>query len=400
MRDWLKSRKAQVPSLIALHFFVGFVFWYGIEKIFLAHQLNIGPSGIAVIVTLYMVMTLVLDVPASVLADCWGRRRMLTIAVFCFILANIVLGSSQTFTMYLVGTALWAFFTVSYNGTYEATLFDSLKEENREKDFQKIDAWSRLFFMLGITISSIASGFIANWLGLRDVYFASIVPLICALVALAIIHEPSVHHGDEVEEVMKKGYISHLLHAFSTVWNSPTLRLVMFGAIILFFIQTPLYEFNQYVYILLFKTPVLVGIVGGLGGFVLAIGFFIAIRRKRPFSIRILVLLAGVAMTMEALLANNYSLFFLAVALIAGSILENALQTELQHATTSRTRASVTSAVYFVGNVLIVPFIFLFGAVAQNDSIWLAYLITGGVVLAMALGYFLLSRRTSSLKSL
>jgi len=398
MRDWLKSRKAQVPSLITLHFFVGFVFWYGIEKIFLANQLNIGPSGIAVIVTLYMVMTLVLDVPASVLADRWGRRRMLTVAVFCFILANIVLGSSQTFTMYLIGTALWAFFTVSYEGTFEAILFDSLKEEGREKEFQKIDAWSRLFFMLGIMISSIASGFLANWLGLRDVYFVSIIPLICGLLALAIMHEPKVHHDDEAEEMVKKGYFAHLFGAFSSVWNSPKLRLVMFGTIILFFIQTPMYEFNQYIYILLFKTPVLVGIFGGLAGFYLAIGFFVAIKRKRTFNIRILLLFVGIALIFVATLANNFSLLFLALALASGSILENALQAELQHSTTSRTRASVTSAVYFVGNVLIVPFIFLFGAVAQNDSLWLAYLIDGGVVLAMALGYFFLSGRVAEVK--
>lgn len=390
VKKWLQSRAAQVPSLIALHFFVGFVFWYGIEKIFLANQLSIGPTGIAAIVTLYMVMTVVLDVPTSVIADRWGRRRMLVVAVIFFILANIVLGGSQTFFVYLIGTALWALFEVSYEGTYEAILFDSLKQENREKDFQKIDAWSRLFFMLGIAISSVASGFLADRLGLRNVYFVTIIPLVFALLALAFVQEPKVRH-DETEDLVRRGYLSDLLHAFGSMWNNPKLRLVMFGTVILYFIQTPMYEFNQYIYIRLFQSPVLVGIFGGLAGFVLAIGFLIAI--KRPFSPRLLLLMTGIAITVVATLANNFSLFFLAFALIAGSILENSLQTQLQHATSSRTRASVTSAVNFVGNVLIVPFIFLFGAVAQNNSIWQAYLIDGGVVLAMALGYFLLTTR-------
>lgn len=391
MKKWLQSSSAQVPSLIALHFFVGFVFWYGIEKIFLSNELNVGPTGIAAIVTLYTVMTLVLDVPASVIADRWGRKRMLVVAVICFILANIVLGISHTFLVYLLGTALWALFTVSYEGTYEAILFDSLKAEKREKAFQKIDAWSRLFFMVGVAISSIASGFLANWVGLRDVYFISIIPFVFALTTLLFIKEPRVNHDDEVENVLKQGYLSHLLHAFGSVAKSPLLRLVAFGTIILFFIQTPMFEFNQYIYIELFKSPVLVGVFGGLAGFVLAIGFFVAI--KRAFSPRVLLLLTGFAITFVALLANNFSLFFLAFALAAGSMLENALQTQLQHTTTSRTRASVTSAVYFLGNVLIVPFVFLFGFVAQNDSIWQAFLIDGGVVLAMGLGYFLLTAK-------
>jgi MFS family permease len=343
-----------------------------------------------------MVMTLALDVPASVIADRWGRKRMLTVAVICFILANIVLGSAQTFLVYLIGTALWALFEVSYSGTYEAILYDSLKAEKREKAFQKIDAWSRVFFMLGITISCIASGFIANWLGLRSVYFLTVIPLTFALINLVIfIREPKVNHDDEVGDVIKRGYFMHLIHAFVTMWQSPKLRLVMFGTIILFFAQTPMYEFNQYIYITLFHTLQLVGLFGGFACLVQVIGFLIATRR--PFNPMVLLLLIGIAIATVAILTNHFSLLFLAFALAAVSIIENALQAQLQHATSSRTRASVTSAVYFVGNVLIIPFIFLFGFVAQNDSIWQAFLIDGGVVLAMALGYFLLTARRVSI---
>ena len=389
----MQSRRAQIPRLIALHFFVGFVFWYGIEKIFLASELGIGPTGIAAIVALYTVLTLVFDVPAGVIADRWGRKRMLIVAVSCFILANIVLGGSPTFFVYMIGTVLWALFSVSYNGTYEAILFDSLKQEKREKEFQKIDAWSRLFFMIGIVISSIASGFIAEWLGLRSVYFLSVIPFIFALATLIFfIREPQVIHEDEeTEDILRRGYVAHLGHAFKTVWKSSVLRLVMFGTIILFFVQTPLYEFIQYVYIELFQTPSLIGLYGGIGALFTTLGFFIAIKRKNMFNPQFLLLLTGVAVAIIALLANVGSLFLLAFVFVAVSIIENALQTQLQHATTSRARASVTSAVYFAGNVLIIPFIFIFGAIAQGQSIWFAYLINAGVIVIMALAYFVLT---------
>lgn len=391
-----KIPRGQIPSLIALHFFVGFVFWYGIEKIFLSTQLHVGPTGVAAIVILYMVMTLVLDVPASVVADRWGRRRMLVLAVSLFIAANIVLGLAQNFTMYLLGTALWALFTVSFYGTFEAILFDSLKAEGRQSSFQKVDAWSRFFFMIGIGIASIASGFIADHFGLRNVYFSTLIPMILALICLAFVKEPQVTHDDETEDVMKRGYLGHLLHAFVLVWKTPKLRLVMFGIIALFFIQTPMYEFNQYIYITLLKSPVLVGIAGGvIGGFVLALGFYIAVRKS--FQPRALMVVIGLAITSLALLANNLSLVFVAIALASVAMLENALQTELQHATTSRTRASVTSAVYFAGNVLIIPFIALFGAVAQGQSIWSAYAIDGVVVIALTILYIFFSKRVKGL---
>lgn len=386
----------QIPGLIALNFFVGFVFWYGIEKIFLSSELNIGATGIAAIVTLYTVLTLVLDVPASVIADRWGRKRMLIVAVVCFIIANIVLGASSTFLIYLLGTVFWAFFAVSYNGTYEAILFDSLKEQQREKKFQKIDAWSRLFFMVGIAISSMASGFLVDEFGLRSAYFLAVIPFIFALGTLLFIREPRVHHDDDVaEDVLKRGYIAHLLHAFKTVLKSPQLGLVAFGMIILAFIQTPMYEFNQYVYIELFSIPTLVGIFGGLSGVMLAVGFLIAI--KRTFNPRILLLLVGLAIVIFALLANNVSLFFISFIMVSIAIIENGLQTQLQHATSSRTRASVTSAVLFAGNVLIVPFVIFFSLVAENNSIWLAYLIEGGVVLALSIGYCIFTAKSKRL---
>jgi MFS family permease len=373
----------QVPGLIALNFFVGFVFWYGIEKIFLSSELSIGATGIAVIAALYVVLTLILDVPASVIADRWGRKRMLAVAVVCFILANIVLGASSTFVLYLLGTVFWALFIVSYNGTYEAILYDSLKEQRREKAFQKIDALARLCFMVGIAISSMASGFLVDEFGIRSPYFLSIIPFVFALGTLLLIREPRVHHDDDVaEDVLKRGYVAHLVHALKTVRKSKELLLVAFAMVILTFIQTPMYEFGQYVYIELFSVPTLVGIFGGLSAFMLALGFLIAI--KRTFSPRMLLLLVGLAIIIFAFLANNVSLVFISFIMVAIAIIENGLQTQLQHATTSRTRASVTSAVQIAGNVLIVPFLFLFGYIAQYQSIWSAYLITGVVVLALA----------------
>jgi hypothetical protein len=192
---------------------------------------------------------------------------------------------------------------------------------------------------------------------------------------------------------MKMGYISHLIHAFRIVWRSKSLRLVAFAMIIMFFIQTPLYEFNQYIYIVLFQSPVLVGIFSGLGGFMLAVGFFIAI--KRAFNPRVLLILTGISISLVAVLANNFSLIFLSFVLVATAMLENTLQTELQHATTSRTRASVTSAVYFAGNVLIIPFVYIFGIVAEYQSIWNAYLIDGVVVLALIGTYIFLQTRSN-----
>lgn len=386
------TRLAEIPKqiwlLILFRFSVGFTFWYGIEKLFLRDELQVGPQGIAYIAAVYMVTTLLLDVPAGVLADRWGRKRTLVLSVVLFIIANILLGASTSLVWYLAATFFWALYNVTIDGTFQALLFDSLKERGSEQRFQKIDALAGVAFMLGVTISSLASGVLAEQVGLREVYYVSILPLFVALGCLFFVREPKVTH-DEHDAIIK-GYWRHLSGAFGEVIRSPRLRLSVVGMVGLYFILTPLYEFQQYVFIALFDSVVIVGALNGLSGFFLAVGFTIALYKKVPI---LLLLVAGVTCMGTILVSQNtIALGALAALAIVATLLQNSVSTELQHATRSRTRAAVTSAVNLIGNTMMLPYVFLFGAMAELWSIWLAYGVTAGVLVIIATSYFILMR--------
>ena len=57
-----------------------FVLWYGIEKIFLKNTLNLSLTQIASIPLVYMLVSLVLELPSSVLSDRWSRNKTLALA--------------------------------------------------------------------------------------------------------------------------------------------------------------------------------------------------------------------------------------------------------------------------------------------------------------------------------
>jgi len=379
-----KSKDNQIRLLTVINFCVGFVLWYGIEKVFLRDELGIGPAGVAQMVITYMGVTLLLDVPAGVIADRWGRKKMLATAVTLLALSGVMAGLSQNFFQYLVATVVWGLFAVTYYGTYEALLFDSLKAQGRERAYQKVDAAARMWFMIGIAISSIISGYVAEQIGLRLTYMTILIPAGVALYCAYRLYEAKhVEEGDDAADQAKSHY-QHFISAFGDIVRSKKLLLVAFGILLMFLIQTPMYEFVQYVYLELTNSTTLVGVLNGASGIALAVGFLIALRYS--FSQYVILPLVLVTAVSIGLFQSYLSIVAIFLLYIVMSLFENQVYTDLQHNTKSSNRAAVTSAANFVANLSIIPLVIVFGAIAEH-SIWTAYLALSLLVCILVLFY-------------
>lgn len=393
-----KIRDNQIRLLTVINFCVGFVLWYGIEKVFLRDELGVGPVGVAQIVIAYMATTLLLDVPAGVIADRWGRKKMLATAIALLGLAGVIAGLSQNFLHYLVATVVWGLFAVAYYGTYEALLFDSLKAQGREKSYQKVDAAARMWFMVGIAISSLISGYVAEQIGLRLTYMTILIPVAVGLYCAVKLYEAKhVEEGDDAADQAKTHY-QHFISAFADIARSRSLLLIAFGILLMYLIQTPMYEFTQYVYLELTSSTTLVGVLNGASGIALAIGFLIALRRS--FSQYLILPLLLVAAVSIGVFQNYVSVVAIFVLYTLMSLFENQVYTELQHSTKSSNRAAVTSAANFVANTAIIPVVIVFGAIAER-SIWTAYLslsVLSCLLIGLYIALRLASHRSASAK--
>lgn len=389
----MASYKHQLAKLYTISFLVGFVLWYGVEKLFLQNQLGVGPSAIAAIIAIYMTLTLVLDVPAGVLADRWGRKNMLVAAIGFFIAADIVLGSSTSFLMYCAGTVLWGLFTVSYYGTYEALLFDTAKHLKRKGEYSRINATQKAYFMLGIAISSILAGFIASQLSMQASYYLSIIPLLIAGVVALSLTEPPRDDGDD--ESIEEETVSHWKQTFRAIKEvaaTRVLRSIALSMLVLMAMQNPIYEFGQYVYMAAFNgDPFLVAVVNGVGGLMLVVGFLLARCYTGKYVVFAIAMIAAIALM--AVLQNIAGVGMLMIALLLMPLMENTVQVSVQHAVTSKRRATMTSAINFVSNVFVVPFAFVFAYVAEHASIWTAYGMLAAVA-AVILGIYLVHAKS------
>lgn len=189
--------KNNITKLIVANFFTGMVLWYGIEKLFM-QQIGISPLGVGVNAAVFLLITVLFDVPSGVLADRWNRKYVLLLAMTSLMASTFVLGASSGLLIYLFGTVLYGFYIVLASGTFQAIMYDSLHEIGLEKQYDTYQGRAYAMFLLGIAISSLAGGYVSEWYGYQWAYFISLLFVFVSFVCIATVKEPKFHklHSD------------------------------------------------------------------------------------------------------------------------------------------------------------------------------------------------------------
>ncbi len=380
-----------IGKLIAINFLIGFVLWYGIEKTFLREAFDVGAQGVAAIAITYIVVSLIFDVPSGVLADKWSRKYMIVVAASLFLLADIILGLATSFEVYLLATVIWGLFTVSMSGTYESITYDSLFEEGRSDQYQRVDAVQRSAFMVGIFISSASGGFIGEAFGLRSTFFLSAIPLAIAILLAFRLSEPKKH-----QELTQTNFLGHTKSAFSSVFSNKTTTVIALLMVAVLILQNLLYEYSQYFFLYAFDSSLtLTAIANGATGLLLGIGYLIASRVKRY---GMFLSVSGVFMLIATFWQGVWAIVPFALVYIFLAILQNLTQTSLQHSLPSVIRTASTSAVNFIGNIFIIPIAIVFAWSIDTYGVEIAYRYVGAVFMLIGLPFITLMYKKRSNK--
>lgn len=353
--------------IYGINFFIGFIFWYGIEKLFLTKYLHLGPSAIAYIIIVYGLIQVFLNVPTGALADRWSRKGMIILSLIIFFISTIILGTSHSLIQYLIGTFGWGIYLVCITGTLESLLYDSLKQGQLAGNYKKIYGRSQAVFMIAIFISSSASGFIANLYGIRWPYYITLVSLLAAIVFSLFLKEPKFHKN----KVSKKA-VTHMLEAVVMIRKSAVLIQIVIMSTMLFLIQTSYYEYAQLYYIAIFSaSAVATGIANGSGGLSIAVGNLIPKYLKFTgggFVLMSILLFASMSPSNHFLRVGLFIVF----GMIFGATSANI--NSLKHSKIpSHLRATLSSAISTVDYIIVIPLALLFSKIVSRYSIFWAY---------------------------
>jgi MFS family permease len=283
-----------------------------IQLFYLAHNLTI--FQIAVLGVVWTVTKMCLEVPSSVLADKWNRKKVIILSVIFSMDQLVVLIYSTEYLFFIIASVFSAAAYAFLSGTDIAFFYDTLKESGQEKSFDKLWAKQQIYNQIPFIISFAASGFLFKLSPLLP-FQLSLLFLFLSLMITLTLTEPKFFKPVEELNVW-----SHLKQSTKFIFNNQYLKSILLF-IIMFSLGSDLsYGYGQ-IYLKQLAFPVvLFGVVYIFKSFLVTAAANIApeLRKKLTYQkmfgvqiITITLLFLGMAVT------NNYIVGALCFILIA-----------------------------------------------------------------------------------
>ncbi|NOU72358.1 MFS transporter [Paenibacillus sp. LMG 31458] len=220
---------SNLPKLYALRFFSSLIPAYVIERLFWEER---GMTIQMVVYTeiIYALTIVLLEIPTGIMADNWGRKRMLVLSA--------LLACSE-FLILLYATEFWHFALVVFlagvsrsasSGSENALLYDSLKLQGKASSFEKQLGRLNACDFVSAILAALCGSLLASKYDLELNYWISLGSTIIALVLSLLLIEPAAEDSISIEEVIPfKAYVAVSLRFFRA---NPRVTLVMLSAMV------------------------------------------------------------------------------------------------------------------------------------------------------------------------
>lgn len=148
--------------------------------------------------TVFHITSLIFEIPSGVLADLFGRKRMLIISSIMRALGAVIMILSNNLFMVCLSIS---FHALSYNfssGSGDALAYDSLKIVGQERDFEKYMSNQLIIYRFCSGISTLCAGF-ALFIGHRMAYATDLLMCFVQIQVLATLWEVDTGERKEVD---------------------------------------------------------------------------------------------------------------------------------------------------------------------------------------------------------
>lgn len=331
-----------IRKLYAIRFFHNLIPAYVIERLFWEQR---GMTIRLVVYTeiLYAVTVVLLEIPSGIIADKWGRKKL--------VIVNAVSGCCELLIL-IFATKFWHFAAAIFvagvgraagSGAENALLYDSLLSNGDENSFEKcLGRLNALEFTAAI-LAALSGSFMAGRYGFELNYWISLAGMFASLCISFMLREPEVRSRTE-EQIPIKDYVVASLSFFRSNYG---VCLVLLSAMIAGSAMNFIDEFWQ-LYVSRLGIPVIYfGFFSSALSLLRLPGNMLAYRIKKQTSYRKLI--SGVVSVFAAgflylsLIRDFSGVIAIFLIYIVSGIIEPAAAGYLHHRIDSSMRATIDS---------------------------------------------------------
>lgn len=363
------KKKAVFKRLLPLYvgkFFLNFVLWYSIEKLFMK-SLGFDSLTVSLMAIVCSITSVFMEIPSGIIADRWSRKGSMILAGALLGASSFMAGISQSALLYAIAVGIHGIYEAFSSGTGAAMIYDTLLEEQgNARNYRRALGKYEMVGGIALITGAFAGGVVGEY-SLATTFILTVIPAVISMFCHFIYRDAKIY-----QELTDERLIDHIKGTFKSVFGSRQLMWMMTVMMLIFVTHKLNREFYQLWYVTLLLPALLFGVAGsvieGLGGIG---GFLVKFLDSRRMNLAAIVLL--VAMSIITSVSHNLWIIILAqavLALISGALIFS-VTAQIQHRLPSKYRAGSGSVINAVGRIIFVPCALVFG-ILSNESIFLA----------------------------
>ena len=178
-------------------FLIGLHFVAGVLVPFFLNWGKISFTQITILQAFFLFSIFILEIPTGTISDYFGRKTSLILATLVTCIGALIYSSFPNFYLFFLAEFMWALGSTLLSGADQALVYDSLKQENNEKESKKIFGKFNSFKLIGIMIAAPLGSIIATKIGLRYTVMFMAVPYFFAFIIACFFTEPKTKFTKE-----------------------------------------------------------------------------------------------------------------------------------------------------------------------------------------------------------
>ncbi len=368
-------------------FFEAFIPAYVIERLFWEMR-GMNVTMVVLCEMIFAVVVVLIEIPTGIMADRFGRKKMIVIRGFLSIFEFFILLNANNFFMFALAIFLSAIGHGCESGSSNALLYDSLLSAGKQDSFEKVLGKNNVISSVSLSISAILGGCLAGYYGLELNYSLSVVSSIIAFsLSLFLLEPPYQKEEDNDNAIHIMAYFKEGLRFFHN--HKVVMGYCLTGAFLAGCINY-LDEFWQLLSEKIGVPIILYGLV--LTGYcIIKIpGSLLAYKVKAKFDydkiFQFMIAFYTIGFFIIAFTHTYWCLIPMFFLSMLQGIMDPLIEGCIHHNTESHIRATVDSFVSLIIRAMIITVGFVFSIFA-NKSIFNGFLVLG----ILCLGYYVVS---------
>jgi MFS family permease len=364
--------------------FAGMLFFIPIVALYFEKHL-FTVTNVALIYSIKAIAVVIFEYPTGAIADLLGRKKSIVLANISVLIGVIFLYLGTNMTMFIIYALLVAFGHSLFSGADSALIFDTLKQENKEKYFKKIIGTKYALWPIGAMIGSIVGGHLAL-VSLSFPILITLIPLSLALIMTLLLEEP------EYEKENHKNIFKHMFKSSKIILRNSQLVILLISALIFIGIGDSIHYLKP-IFFEFHKIPIIYfGYIFAASFALSSLGHYISHEVSEKIGNKTTLIFGAFFLILFIILATFVdpwlAISFLLIKQLFYGVGRPATEHLMHLETDSKTRATVISGYNLMRHLGVAIFIMFIGYFAELYNINIGFRI-GAIAMASILILFL-----------